>query len=181
MLTLDPRFDYLRRPDMPRMIREGMRTHGTTEVYGAGNNAAIIQWGKELGIGSWYKKDSIPWCGVWMAKTAKDADKDYPSAFYRAQSWLQFGERAYDPSIGDVLVFERGVKGSGKGHVGLYVGETNDYFYVLGGNQRDTVKVSRISKDRFMQARRQYKIGRPKTAVRHILGYDFGRVSMNEA
>ena len=78
-------------------------------------------------------------------------------------------------------MFERGQKGSGKGHVGLYVAETEHYFYVLGGNQSDMVKVSRISKERFLGAFRQYEIGRPTTAVPHILDRDTGEVSRNEA
>jgi cell wall-associated NlpC family hydrolase len=35
--------------------------------------------------------------------------------------------------LGDVLVFRRG----GGGHVALYVGEDEEAFHVLGGNQAD--------------------------------------------
>ncbi|MEG8056929.1 hypothetical protein QP150_09490 [Sphingomonas sp. 22L2VL55-3] len=52
-----------------------------------------------------------------------------------------------------------GVRASGGGHVGFYVGEDATAYHVLGGNQGDTVSVARIAKDRCIA--RRWPSGRP--------------------
>lgn len=180
-MTLLPKFDYLKREDMPRMIREAMALYGVEEFFGAKDNPVIMAWAKEVGGDvAWFPNDQTPWCGLFMAVVAKRAGKDVPRMSLRAKAWLEFGQRSPKPAIGDVLVFNRG-SNPAFGHVGLYVGETDHYFYVLGGNQSDAVCITRIAKHRLKEARLQYNIGRPKTAVPHIIGEDFGAVSRNEA
>ena len=55
------------------------------------------------------------------------------------------------PALGAVVVFWRISPNSGKGHVGFYVGEDGEAYYVLGGNQGDAVSVVRISRDRLLK------------------------------
>jgi len=179
-LPLDPRFNYLLAPDMPRMIREAMKLYGIQEVGGVGDNPTIIGWAGEVGGDvSWYAKDSVPWCGLFMAVVAKRARKKVPKQSLRAKAWASFGAHSFSPSIGDVLVFNRGANPA-YGHVGLYVGETDKFFYVLGGNQSDAVTITRIAKSRLHATRHQYRLA-PKTAIPHRLGSDFGAVTTNEA
>ena len=57
--------------------------------------------------------------------------------------------------FGDVLVFVRTTAdGSKAGHVGLYIGEDDTAFHVLGGNQDDKVCIKRILKSRLYTVRR---------------------------
>lgn len=64
--------------------------------------------------------------------------------------------------------------------MGLYVGEDLECFHVLGGNQSDMVRVSRIKKGRLLAARSLYAIGKPKN-VRRVWLRSTGEVSKNEA
>src|SRR5262249_62350040 len=82
-----------------------------------------------------------------------DTDK-----FLWAQAWKQFGSPADRPLPGDVLVFA--------GHVTLYDGEEGDSYLGRGGNQSDSVKVSRYSKGSCQAIRRPPAAGavsRPAT------------------
>ena len=84
---------------------------------------------------------------------------------------------APEAALGDVLVFARP---KGGGHVGLYVGEDETAFHVLGGNQSDGVTISRISKDRCIAVRRPGYKAAPATAKPVELAAT-GALSVNEA
>jgi len=174
-------FRFLAREPAPRMLLEALKLYGVLETPGAADNPQILRWAGEVGgDGSWYNKDSIPWCGLFMAVVAKRAGKKVPRQYLRARAWEKFGSRAATPKLGDVLVFWRGSPNGASGHVGLYVGETAQFYYVLGGNQSDSVCITRLAKHRLLSAHRQYFL--PPDNVRPILiGRDSGKVSRNEA
>lgn len=50
------------------------------------------------------------------------------------------------PALGAIVVFYRGGRGSGQGHVGFYRGETANYIYTLGGNEADMVQIEPLPK-----------------------------------
>ncbi|MEQ1778277.1 MAG: hypothetical protein ABL863_07020 [Nitrosomonas sp.] len=56
------------------------------------------------------------------------------------------------PCLGTVMVFWRESLASGKGHVGFYVGEDDEAYQILGGNQSDKVCLMWLGKDRFRSA-----------------------------
>lgn len=79
--------------------------------------------------------------------------------------------------LGDILVFTR----NGGGHVGLYVGETSNSYYVLGGNQSDRINITRIAKSRLHSIQRpEYKIKMPDSAKKYFYT-EQGTLSTNEA
>lgn len=169
--------DQLKTITPPRMVREALALYGVMEHPGKWNNAVILNWAKETNIqgDNWYNADSIPWCGLFMAVVAQRAKWQPPNEALRALAWAEFGTTSPQPSLGDVLVFKR----KGGGHVGLYVGETVDSFYVLGGNQSDKVNITRISKTRLFACRRPpYKI-QPES-VRPYHYTSSGKLSENE-
>ncbi len=169
-------YDWLKLETAPKVIVEAMKLYGTKEVVGEADNPVILEWAKELGI-SWYKDDSVPWCGLFVAIVVKRAGKDVVKDPLRARSWAVFGEEAERAMLGDILVFVR----DGGGHVGFYVGEDDNCYHVLGGNQGDMVKVSRISKTRCIAVRRPiWKVAQPAN-VRVIKLSADGEVSKNEA
>jgi hypothetical protein len=67
---------------------------------------------------------------------------------YWARNWLHFGVST-QPCMWCVMVFSR----DGGGHVGFAVGEDATDYYVLGGNQSDSVNIVRISKSRLLGCR----------------------------
>lgn len=164
--------------DQPRMIREALRLFGTKEQPGPGDNPVIKSWAAEVStqMAHDYYADSVPWCGLFMAVVAKRAQKPLPPNPLWALNWAKFGEQAGQPMLGDTLVFIR----PGGGHVGLYVGEDNGHFHVLGGNQSDQVCIRSIPRERLYAARRPiYNNAPPSMKVIRLASN--GDVSIKEA
>lgn len=94
---------------------------------------------------------ALPWCGdfVETAFARGLPNEKRPDKPFWARSWAHFGLRV-EPTRGAVLVFERGPQ---SGHVGFAVGQNDTDFFVLGGNQGDSVSVVAIAKARLLSAR----------------------------
>jgi len=111
---------------------------------------------------SWPQNDEVPWCSAfanyicWLARLPRSKD-------LRARSWLTIGKGiTLDKAVpGDIVVLQRGQGEQpgpevidAPGHVGFYAGRIGDMIEVLGGNQSDTVKISRYPKSRLLSVRR---------------------------
>jgi len=141
---------FRRKPKELPWIVEGKKVWGLHEVH---DNAALKEWllsdGKTLG-----DPKALPWCGDYAETAVKKSlpDEPFTGALgkkpYWARNWLEFGIPV-NPVYGAVIVFSRG-KG---GHVGFVVGEDDTDYYVLGGNQGDSVNIVRIEKNRFLGSR----------------------------
>ena len=163
----------------PKMIVNALKEYGTFE-WAQGTNPKILSWAKEVGLSKIYTTDSIPWCGLFMAVIAKRSAKPVVKDPLWALNWGTFGKHVVDPGLGHVLVFTRKTANGGTaGHVGLYVAETPDTYYVLGGNTSDSVTIGQIKKSRLYQARRPNYINQPKQ-VRRIFMTAGGQISENE-
>lgn len=133
---------------------------GIKEVGGSVDNPQIMAMLKL--DNDWPEADEVPWCSAfanyiaWLLRLPR-------SKSLRARSWLAVGKGiALDEAVpGDIIVLQRG-KGEqpgpevleAPGHVGFYAGRFGDFIEVLGGNQSDTVKVSRYPKSRLLGVRR---------------------------
>lgn len=97
---------------------------------------------------------ALPWCGDAVETAIKTALPQEPFVGalatnpYWARNWATFGRAAM--GYGSVGVFERP---GGGGHVGFLVGHDSAAYHVLGGNQGDSVNVTRIDKGRLLAAR----------------------------
>lgn len=153
---------------------------GTRERPGRGSNEAIIGWADELGIEA-YNDDDIPWCGLFVAHCigSQLPDEHLPNNPLGARQWERFGKGTV-PQLGAVMVFWRESRASGKGHVGFYWAEDEQAYHILGGNQSNTVSVTRIARDRLLQARWPSSVPGPTGIVRHADAH--GKIlSENEA
>ncbi len=166
-------------PAEPVWMREARRVMGLKEIAGPKSDPTIIGWAKRLGgwIASYYTDDDIPWCGLalahWISFTLPG--EALPANYLAALSWKKFGRGLETAARGAVLVFER----PGGGHVGLYVGEDTSHFHVLGGNQSNSVSVTRIAKERLQAIRWPTTGGQPIGG--RVLLQSTGAVSRNEA
>lgn len=164
---------------LPLLVQEGLKLYGTVETPGAKNNAKIMGWADEVGVaalGYKYTGDAVPWCGLFMAVINKRAGKPVPYGPLYALNWGSVGSVTKTPILGDILTFRR----SGGGHVGLYIGEDDTAYHVLGGNQSDQVNITRIAKDRLYRARRPFfKSSLPPSAKAYRLKAT-GNLSLNE-
>lgn len=178
-MAIPDKYNWLSRVGtLPRMISEALKEYGTLEVKGPGNCPKIIAWAKEVGLERVYTADSIAWCGLFMATIAKRAGKPLPKDPLWALNWAKFGTEAGQPSLGDVLTFTR----DGGGHVGLYVAEDKTTYHVLGGNQSDSVSITRVLKKRLYRARRPKMFIRAPASVKPYIVSDTGQpISHNEA
>lgn len=170
------KYSWLSSEPGPKMLQEALKLYGTLEAPGEDDSPTILGWAKELGIERTFTHDSIPWCGLFMAIVAKRAGKDVVKSPLWAANWLNFGVDVKRAMLGDVLVFKRP---GGGGHVALYVGEDDNAYHVLGGNQRDAVNVTRILKSRCTGIRRPRYIVQPDNVRVIKLGAE-GVISQNE-
>lgn len=176
MTPLPTQYAFLATEPGPKMLIEALKLFGTKEQPGDGDNPEIIAWAAETGLNRVYSRDSIPWCGLFIATIAHRAGKDFPDAPLWALNWAKFGVKVDRPMLGDVIVFKR----PEGGHVALYVGEDAQTWHVLGGNQSDAVTITRIAKTRAVAFRRpQYTVQPPN--VRVIKMSASGPISTNEA
>lgn len=159
----------------PAMTVEAVKLYGLREKPGAADNPIILGWAKETGI-TGYVHDQTPWCGLFMAHCARAAGYALPVDPLWALNWGKFGAAVTVPSFGDVLTFIR----PGGGHVGIYIGEDDQAYHVVGGNQGDAVAFSRLEKARLRAARRPL-YNMPPKQVRPLRVAATGGLSSNEA
>lgn len=161
----------------PKIILEARKLIGIKEVPGQADNVEILQWAESLGLEKSYRKDDIPWCGLFVAYVVKQAGLIVVDKPLWARNWANFGTKETVAMLGDILVFVR----DGGGHVGIYVGEDKTAYHVLGGNQSDMVCITRIRKERCVSIRRTpWKISQPDN-LRVIKLEATGVVSENES
>ncbi len=167
--------------DAPIMIKEAVKLGklNTHEIPGPKFNPEILKLAEIAGVLNIYKNDDVAWCAVAQTAICILANKDVPFTGYdrlRAVSFLKFGTPIADPVLGDILVFTR----TGGGHVGMYIGEDEECYHVVGGNQSNQYNITRILKSRLSGARRpKYNI-MPKAAKKYFLS-PTGKVSLDEA
>lgn len=177
--NFQPEYAWLDSESAPRHLVVAIGLAGILEDTSSESNPVILGWASEVGgwISSFYQNDATPWCGLFMAYIMKRAGRPWPNKALAALAWSGFGVARVGPAmLGDVLVFTR----KGGGHVGLYVGEDDTTYHVLGGNTADAVKVARLAKSRIYAIRHpEYSVGQPPN-VRRIFLKSSGEISTNE-
>jgi uncharacterized protein (TIGR02594 family) len=130
-------------------LAEAYKHEGLKEVPGPRHNPVIQGWLRRLK--AWWTDDETPWCGTFVAHCLEAAGQPIIPNWFRARDWAVYGAnlRATHVAPGAILVFSR----AGGGHVGFYVGESALYYYVLGGNQKNQVRVDPIAKARCIAIR----------------------------
>lgn len=130
--------------------------------------------------------NEIPWCADFVQTAIANTlpNEGFNSRLktnpYLARNWLDFGHEIKSPSIGAVMVFWRKSPDSIYGHVAFYMGEDDEAFHILGGNQSDSISITRLSKHRL----RPNGIRWPSTSSQKPRGRRFltadGEISLDE-
>lgn len=179
------KYDFLKSLNpLPKILAMALQYLGVKEIPGSKSNPVILNMADQLGLGNIYKNDDTSWCALFMSFICTVCGKPLPSVegdlynMLRAKWFLNYGEAVEkgQEMLGDILIFQR----PGGGHVGIYVGESDTTFHVLGGNQSNAVTIAEIKKDRCIGARRLYRTGVPQTVKKYRLDSS-GNVSTNEA
>jgi uncharacterized protein (TIGR02594 family) len=129
---------------------------GTKEAPSSKDNPFIVEMAHEIvrrfpdlkGNVGWYNHDSIPWCGLQMGYVMAVNGIKPCAAPLSALAWATWGQKLKAPTPGAVLVYSR----IGGGHVTLYESEDSTYYFCRGGNQADSVNVTKIPKSRAIKA-----------------------------
>lgn len=184
---LPPEWEWLLFEEGPRHLVQALKRYGTLEVPGIKNSETILDWALELRTEthckvSVYQHDSTAWCGLYAAIVLHKAGwGDLPVNPLWALNWASYGAPAGEPQLGDILVFTRQTTTGTAGHVGFYVGEGADHYWVLGGNQSDKVCIAAIAKKRLWSARTPpWQVEPPNRRVIHVRG-KAAVLSTNEA
>ena len=184
-MKLPAKYAYLRKePIPPLMVRIALDMLGTIETPGTADNAIIVGWADEVEklckrkydewAADFYNKDSIPWCGLFMAVVAARASQNRPERFppnkyLAALAWSSWGNTVAsdDIQVGDVVVLVR----QGGGHVMLAVGgpENGKRVMGIGGNQADRVSIAQFDAARIYAVRRPPYQNKPEGARRVVL------------
>ena len=114
---------------------------GTKEIHGKRHNPRVLEYHS---VSGGFSTDEVPWCGSFVNWVMRTAGYKTVSSPARAKSWKNFGKKAKKPIYGAIAVKSR----RGGGHVAFVVGQSQDgkYLYVLGGNQHDSVNISKYRK-----------------------------------
>jgi uncharacterized protein (TIGR02594 family) len=160
----------------PKWMDTAKAAIGTKEIPGTKSNSVIMNWAVKVGkfLGIKYDGDHVPWCGLFAAFCMTSNGFTPPNIAVRASEWSKWGVALAKPSVGAVLTFSR----EGGGHVGFYVSEDPVYYHVLGGNQSDSVNVTKIDKARCTAIR--WPTGYPLPTKWNVLKTFDGKVSTNE-
>ena len=127
---------------------------GEREVEGEESNSLIVNWLRDAGANedTLEDGDEALWCGAFVHACCSEAGVDLSNAQglvpVRARSWLMAGTAVDLQSAtpgNDIAVFNRGgpsnPKRRGRGHVGFFLSHDDNFVYVLGGNQSNSVSV----------------------------------------
>jgi uncharacterized protein (TIGR02594 family) len=126
---------------------------GIKEIPGTQDNPEVLKYFNEIGFDGSKLKDETAWCSAFANWVAKEANLQH-SKKLNARSWLNVGTKVTTPEKGDVVIFWRESKTSWKGHVAFFIRETQNWVYVLGGNQSNQVKISAYPKERVLGYRK---------------------------
>ena len=142
--------------NLPPWFRIARRHIGTTEFPGKSTHPTILRW--LVLLRAWWRDDETPWCGAFVGAALHEAGVEVPKRWFRARSWLDWGEPLAAPCRGAVVVFERG----GAGHVGFVAGVDGEgRIMTLGGNQRNGVNVAPFDPQRVLGYRWPKGVARP--------------------
>ncbi len=137
---------------MSKLFDMALSQYGISELAGNRHNKAIVNYFQEIGF-EWITNDETAWCSAFINWCCLKCDLPR-SKKLDARSWLNVGEQIDTPKVGDLVIFWRESKASWKGHVALFVRETDNFIYVLGGNQSNQVCIKPYYKKRLLGYRR---------------------------
>lgn len=125
------------------IVRTAASQIGVKEISGDEHNDTIVAYAHAIGL-KWINDDETPWCAIFMWWVLMKCGYEY-KANAAARSFDDYGTKVLSPEPGDIVVFWRESINSGKGHVGVFLGFSDDkrYVFVLGGNQANSVTISK--------------------------------------
>ncbi|MEP2026319.1 MAG: TIGR02594 family protein [Reichenbachiella sp.] len=139
---------------MSKLLQVAFKELGQTEISGSQHNPRIVSYAEQSNFPG-IKDDETPWCSIFVNFCCDELNYER-SGKANARSWLQVGSESATPRPGDVVVFWRESLHSWKGHVGIYLGHSDDKkkVFCIGGNQGNAVSVAAYDAGKVLGYRR---------------------------
>lgn len=136
--------------EQPCWLAEAWRELGQSEIAGRRHNPRITAMFKELGHQD-HARDEVAWCAAFVGAMLERAG--YASTrSLMARSYSKFGAGLSQERLGAIAVLSRGGDPA-FGHVGFLVGWSGEKFWLLGGNQGNSVSVAAFDRSRLVSLR----------------------------
>jgi uncharacterized protein (TIGR02594 family) len=160
----------------PVWLRRAKQEIGVTEVAGKQHSKRVLSYWELSKLP--FRDDETPWCAGFVGAMLEDCGiKSTRSGM--ARSYQHWGQPC-GPVTGAIVVFWRGSKSGGSGHVGFVTGkDQRGNLLVLGGNQGDAVNIKPFSPDRVLGYR--WPAGFSPSGAKLIVEHSAEAVSQNEA
>ena len=133
----------------PAWLKAAFKEVGTTEIKGAVHESRILEYHACTGLGA--GDDETPWCASFVCFVMESCNLTSTKSA-ASLSYLRWGRELARPVRGCVVIFERvdrnGAVIPNRGHVGFWLGESDGFVEVLGGNQSNKVNVSNYGASR---------------------------------
>lgn len=148
---------------MKNLFQIAVAEIGVKEIKGDEDTARIVDYAREAGFKN-ITDDETPWCSIFVNWCCMNAGLQRTHKA-NARSWLSVGLPVDNPVPGDIVIFWREDIRSWKGHVGIFVGFSNDMkqVFTLGGNQKNSVSIQGYDKDKVLGYRRLATEGNSET------------------
>lgn len=132
----------------PRYIEEAEKLLGAKEVKGSLSNEKIKDLFKDSGNPT-VTSDEVPWCAAFVGGCLARANKKNTGTLL-ARDYLKYGKsNGLRPKLYSIGIMRRGTS-SWEGHVGFVVDFNENYVWLLGGNQRNEVNVTKYPRKSFL-------------------------------
>lgn len=142
---------------MNKLLEIALTQYGVKEIIGDIHNSVILGYLDDIGHG-YINDDETPWCSTFINWCALKAGVERTYKL-NARSWLDIGQEipTDQAQLGDIVIFKRGTK-AWQGHVAIYIKETPNFIYVLGGNQGNQVNIMKYPKVDLLGVRRMRSV-----------------------
>lgn len=160
----------------PVWLRRARQEIGVSEIVGQQHSSRVLSYWEKSKLP--FRDDETPWCAGFVGAMLEDCGiKSTRSGM--ARSYEKWGQPC-GAVPGAIVVFWRGSKSSGSGHVGFVTGkDQHGNLMVLGGNQGDAVNIRPFPTERVVGYRWPAGFD-PSGAPLQTVTSD-GKVSTNEA
>lgn len=112
------------------------------EVPGPKHNPRIVEYHQTCSMKA--VEDEVPWCSAFVNWCMKEVGIQGTGSA-AAKSWISWGEEVPEKEGCVVIICNK----AGSHHVGFLLETTNTSITILGGNQADSVRISKFPKGRW--------------------------------
>lgn len=142
----------------PKWMANARQLVGLKEIVGSQHEKKVLEFFAEAGHPEIHN-DETAWCAAFANAMLRRAGYAGTGSL-AARSFLTWGEKLTTPRPGCVAVFKRG-NSSWEGHVAFFVRDAGDSIEVLGGNQSNSVSITRMPKSSLLGYRWPLIVGAP--------------------